>query len=464
MNIKALALFIVAFFILFVCYAKYVSAGVIFEENWDGVAPTNGFPNTRGSIWNGWEVGDYGGEQGYSELSAGVYYSAPRALYQLKKANENFVKDLIKNFSATNEIRIRFYVYFDSDYANYGSVNPDIGSDYVHFMFLQSALSGRGVRMDIISYTSITSTNPIEDLRYPWPPTCCAGINYDWDAGFFSIASPSGFGGPSKGVTRDRPDLCFNIKDNLERWMLVEWAYKIVNTNEGRLSLWIDGVEMMKDELLPPDPDYMTIDRMLVSGYMSNLRNYDVGYYIDDLIVTDNYDTEIGPLGYSAPTPADIISPSIPINILATAVSSSQINLSWTASTDPSTDSTGSLQAGSGQVTSGISGYKIYRDGSYLTSVSNTSYADTNLSSLAIYSYTVSAYDAAGNESNQSTSASATTYRKGDINKDGQVNSADFILLIAKWWQTSDISDEDLNSDGLVNARDLGRLMREWLD
>lgn len=86
--------------------------------------------------------------------------------------------------------------------------------------------------------------------------------------------------------------------------------------------------------------------------------------------------------------------PSVPQNLTATAVSTSQINLRWSASTD----------------NVGVTGYKIYRNGSYLTSTSNTSYSDTGLSMGTTYSYRVSAYDAAGNESAQSAAAEDTTY------------------------------------------------------
>jgi hypothetical protein len=41
--------------------------------------------------------------------------------------------------------------------------------------------------------------------------------------------------------------------------------------------------------------------------------------------------------------------------------------------------------------------------------VSGTSYSDTDLSASTVYVYAVSAYDAAGNESAKSSSASATT-------------------------------------------------------
>jgi hypothetical protein len=92
----------------------------------------------------------------------------------------------------------------------------------------------------------------------------------------------------------------------------------------------------------------------------------------------------------------DNLTPSIPTELLATAVSSG-INLSWTASKD----------------NVGVSGYKIYRDGTYLKSDTSASTSDTGLSPETQYCYTVSAYDAAGNESAQSTEACATTNQGG---------------------------------------------------
>ena len=89
----------------------------------------------------------------------------------------------------------------------------------------------------------------------------------------------------------------------------------------------------------------------------------------------------------------DTIPPSIPIGLTAAAVSSTQINLSWNASTD----------------NVGVVGYKIYRNSSYLKSVNITSASDTGLSPSTQYCYTVSAYDAAGNESAQSNQVYAVT-------------------------------------------------------
>lgn len=88
---------------------------------------------------------------------------------------------------------------------------------------------------------------------------------------------------------------------------------------------------------------------------------------------------------------ADATAPSAPTGLTATAASSSQINLSWTASA--STD---------------VIGYAIYRGGTKITAVTGTSYSDTSLSSNTQYSYELKALDGAGNLSTGVT-ASATT-------------------------------------------------------
>jgi fibronectin type 3 domain-containing protein len=91
---------------------------------------------------------------------------------------------------------------------------------------------------------------------------------------------------------------------------------------------------------------------------------------------------------------ADTTAPSVP-SLTVSAASSSQINLSWTTSTD-----TGG---------SGLAGYKIYRSGTLLTTTSGTSYSNTGLAAGTSYCYTVAAYDNAGNNSAQSTSKCTTT-------------------------------------------------------
>jgi hypothetical protein len=272
-----------AFWIIaFVCVGS-VSAGQIFSENWDSGTQPADFPNVPDVTWNGWETCDYCGDEGFSEITTVRAHSLPNSLHVSRRPNEHSTKDLWRHFSPTTEMTLSFWIYFDSSYANYGN-NPDT-EDYVHLMFLQTALSGSGVRMDIhpAAEKTVGGGNVASPpLSYPWPPTCVDSGG----RGNLVINAPETL----KGITHGREDLCFPVTSNLGRWIQVVWSYKIVSATEGRASLWIDGIERMHDELIPPDPNYLTIDGYDLSGYLSNTRSYGFDYYIDDILMTDSYE------------------------------------------------------------------------------------------------------------------------------------------------------------------------------
>lgn len=79
----------------------------------------------------------------------------------------------------------------------------------------------------------------------------------------------------------------------------------------------------------------------------------------------------------------DTTAPSAPSNLTASAVSSQQVNLSWTGSYDAI----------------GVVGYEVYRNNVRIASTSTRSYTDSGLTQLTTYSYYIRAYDAAGNTS-----------------------------------------------------------------
>ncbi|MEZ7842805.1 MAG: thrombospondin type 3 repeat-containing protein [Opitutales bacterium] len=95
----------------------------------------------------------------------------------------------------------------------------------------------------------------------------------------------------------------------------------------------------------------------------------------------------------SASVALDTIAPSVPVGLSASAVSTTQINLTWTASSDAV----------------GVAGYKIYREGVEIGSTDTSSYSDVGLSASSSYAYSLAAYDAAGNYSSQSAAVSAST-------------------------------------------------------
>jgi chitodextrinase len=99
-------------------------------------------------------------------------------------------------------------------------------------------------------------------------------------------------------------------------------------------------------------------------------------------------------MAYGTAGSSDTQAPTTPTNLSATVISPMQVNLSWSASTD----------------NYGVSGYKIYRNGAQTSLSTTSSYSDTTVSGGSTYTYTVSAYDAMGNESAQSASAQGTTW------------------------------------------------------
>jgi hypothetical protein len=102
----------------------------------------------------------------------------------------------------------------------------------------------------------------------------------------------------------------------------------------------------------------------------------------------------------------DTTPPTVPTGLAATLVTSAQVNLAWAASTDPVVP---------GQVTSGLAGYNVYRNGAPIPigSTPTPMFSDTTVSASTSYTYSVSAYDNAGNDSVPSKSLPVTTLSPG---------------------------------------------------
>jgi chitodextrinase len=90
----------------------------------------------------------------------------------------------------------------------------------------------------------------------------------------------------------------------------------------------------------------------------------------------------------------DQSTPTAPSNVKATATSYNKVHLTWTASTD----------------NVGVTGYLIKRNGAVLQQVGNiTAFDDTMVNPTTAYSYTLTAFDAAGNQSAASADVTVTT-------------------------------------------------------
>ncbi|WP_312769014.1 endonuclease [Epilithonimonas sp.] len=101
---------------------------------------------------------------------------------------------------------------------------------------------------------------------------------------------------------------------------------------------------------------------------------------------------------FNGGTSGDTEAPTVPTNLSVTGTTSSSVSLSWTASTD----------------NVGVSGYDIYADNVYKTTVSTTSGTVSDLTSSKTYIFYVVARDAAGNKSNNSDTVEGRTSGHGN--------------------------------------------------
>ncbi len=90
---------------------------------------------------------------------------------------------------------------------------------------------------------------------------------------------------------------------------------------------------------------------------------------------------------------ADVTAPSVPAGVTATALSQTQIQVSWSASTD----------------NVAVTGYEVFRDSVFIATTTSLSLTDFGLAPSTLYAYQVRAFDAALNYSALSLTASATT-------------------------------------------------------
>jgi RHS repeat-associated protein len=148
-------------------------------------------------------------------------------------------------------------------------------------------------------------------------------------------------------------------------------------------------------------------------------------YTVAAIDAAGNLSSQSSAAGVTTPTgtpPTDTAAPSTPAGLSGTPVAGSRIDLAWTASTD----------------NVGVAGYNVYRDAVKINTVpiGSTAYSDTGLVAGANHTYTVSAIDAAANESPRSGSwsgaagsgALTTTYTYDPENRLTQLASGSTVL------------------------------------
>jgi chitinase len=125
---------------------------------------------------------------------------------------------------------------------------------------------------------------------------------------------------------------------------------------------------------------------------LSELTNY--GFSVSAFDAAGNESALSTPISIkTGPKPVDNLAPTIPTNLTTGNITENSITLNWPASTD----------------NIGVAGYKIFKDGVYEKTVSSPSAVIDKLTENTTYTFTISAFDAANNESAQSAALTAKT-------------------------------------------------------
>lgn len=179
--------------------------------------------------------------------------------------------------------------------------------------------------------------------------------------------------------------------------MRIVWSNS--SANNGAIEVWKNGVKVVNE--INKRVGYRNMaysyfkEGIYAFDWNNNVANdaYNAVAFYDEVKIYE------GPTTFNVMKPRrgefnpDTQAPTSPTNLAASNVTSTGFNLSWTASTDAV----------------GVTGYDVFQNGVFKTSVTGTSASITGLSAGTQYAITVKAKDAAGNASVASSVLNVTT-------------------------------------------------------
>jgi chitodextrinase len=116
-------------------------------------------------------------------------------------------------------------------------------------------------------------------------------------------------------------------------------------------------------------------------------------YTVDAFDFGDNHSDFSTSVLVTTPGSSDIDAPTTPTNLAASNITYNSASLTWSASTD----------------NVGVAGYTLYMNGQSIALPTTESYEVSNLTPSSAYTFSVDAFDAAGNHSGQSTATVVNT-------------------------------------------------------
>lgn len=137
-----------------------------------------------------------------------------------------------------------------------------------------------------------------------------------------------------------------------------------------------------------------SVDGKTLKTTVSGLTpNTDYGFYVNARDAAHNVSQASNTVSVTTLKSGDTTPPSTPTNLKSTGTTANTVSLSWTASTD----------------NVGVAGYYVYSSGNQVGQTTTTSDTVDGLAPQTRYTFTVKAYDAAGNLSTASNPVTVTT-------------------------------------------------------
>ncbi len=176
------------------------------------------------------------------------------------------------------------------------------------------------------------------------------------------------------------------------------WHYVTGRYDGARLSIWVDGRQ--ENSIAAPGLRMSSTTHAMELGGHCNGYAYPFRGTLDEVRIyaralsQAEIQSDMTAAGGGTPPPApDSTPPSVPTGLTLIHKTTTEASFSWA----PSTDNVA------------VTGYRVSRNGVQVGTSASTTYADNGLTANTAYTYTVSAYDAAGNRSAQSQPLSVTT-------------------------------------------------------
>jgi hypothetical protein len=252
---------------IFFASTTIATGTVFFSTDWDTGTPATCWPcktSSCSSSFSGWYGGDWNETYANCGRSSTQKNSGAYSYYQSRASGTYATCDLVHDFAAPypTTIYVRFYLYLTTNWNSFGR------SEYVHWIFTNSARSNTGFRLNFLG-----------DDQYN-----CG------DGGIHMI--PEGNGGRSWWFGDSTWNICAkNFKNYIGAWHSFEYKMQISGSNI-ILTEWIDGV-LTRGPTTGPGQDTSSFNKIIISGWENTGVSHAGDFYIDDIVVSDTY---IGPI------------------------------------------------------------------------------------------------------------------------------------------------------------------------